>query len=383
MTWLLDTIGADVVLPEVTHAQGCVLRTQDGRELVDLEAGVWCTGLGHGHPAVAAALQAHGSAPAHTGYRYSHPVVQQAAQRLCEVAGLPDGRALLLASGSEAVELSIRIAGAVTGRSRYVRLGGHYLAAYGAAVDDARWTTTDELLALEPAARSALLDEVAAFVLEPGNATGLVRLPDPEHVQRVVAEVRAHGGLVVCDEVTTGFGRTGRWFGIEHLDVVPDLLAVGKGCGNGYPVSAVIASAQVAAALPATGLRYAQSHQNDPAGAAVVLAVIDAIADEDLLARAHDRGRRLRTGLRAVGTSGVVSGVRGVGLLCAYDVPPGTALAVQAALLDAGYLVGANAVHDTIRVYPPLVVTEQQVDGFVEAMGRVAVGAVGEGPSRT
>lgn len=380
MTWLLDTVGADVVLPDVVHAAGCVLRTRDGRELVDLEAGVWCTALGHGHPAVAAALQSLAGAPAHTGYRYSHPVVQQAARRLCEVAGLPGGRALLLASGSEAVELSIRIAGAVTGRSRYVRLGGHYLAAYGAAVDDARWTTTDELLALEPAARSALLDQVAAFVLEPGNATGLVRLPDPAHVQQVAAEVRAHGGLLVTDEVTTGFGRTGRWFGAEHLGVVPDLVAVGKGCGNGYPVSAVVASGPVAAALGRTGLRYAQSHQNDPAGAAVVLAVIDAIGDEDLLTRAHERGGRLRAGLRSLEASGAVSDVRGVGLLCAFDVPPGTAPTVQAALLDAGYLVGANAVHDTIRVYPPLVVSEPQVDGFVEAVGRLASGLAGGTP---
>ncbi|MGN8246629.1 aminotransferase class III-fold pyridoxal phosphate-dependent enzyme [Cellulomonas soli] len=378
---LLDTVGAEVVLPDVVSAQGCVLRTRDGRELVDLEAGVWCTPLGHHHPAVDAAVRGRSDAPAHTGYRWSSPVVQHAARRLCEIAGLPDGRALLLSSGSEAVELAVRISREVTGRELFVRLGGHYLSAYGTAgaPGGGRWTTTAELAAMEPARRTQVLRDVAAFVLEPGNASGLVDLPDPAHVQQVCAAVRANGGLVVVDEVTTGFGRTGAWFGYEHLGITPDVVAIGKGCGNGYPVSAVVAAGPVAQRLAGTGLRYAQSHQNDPAGAAVVLAVIRAFEQEDLLARACARGAQLLAGLSAVAArSGAVGRVRGRGLLCAFDVTPGTAAAVQAGLLAHGYLVGAHVVHDTIRVYPPLVISEQQVEAFVQTVEAV-VAAPGAG----
>lgn len=368
----LGIAGLDVVVPEVVEARGCVVTTADGRELVDLESGVWCAGLGHHHPAVDAALAAHVGMPQHAGYRWSHPMVERAARRLCEVTGLPDGAAVLLASGSEAVGLAVRIAGEVTDRSTFLRLDGHYLSAYGRAGAPAgdRWLTADALDGLDRRAADALLDGVAAVVLEPGNASGVVRIPPPGSVRRLADAVRERGGLVVVDEVTTGFGRTGEWFGFEHEGLVPDVVAVGKGCGNGYPVSAVVVSGAVAARVAASGMRYAQSHQDDPAGAAVVLAVIDAIEREDLVRRSRETGAWLRERLAAIGAPGVTD-VRGRGLMCAFDVRPGRATAVQAALLDRGYLVGANAVHRTIRVYPPLVVSRDQLDGFVRAVADV------------
>ncbi|HEY0216988.1 MAG TPA: aminotransferase class III-fold pyridoxal phosphate-dependent enzyme [Cellulomonas sp.] len=372
MSAVLDTTGTAVVLPDVVEAAGCVLRTRDGRELLDLESGVWCTTLGHAHPAVAAALA--GASPAHVGYRWSSQVVPRAAQRLAGLCGLPDGRALLLTSGSEAVELAVRIAAAVTGRAQFVRLGGHYLSAYGqgGVPSDGRWRTSESLEALDEAALDSTLAGVAAFVIEPGNASGMVRLPDAERVRRLAARVRAAGGLVVADEVTTGFGRTGTWLGIEHLGVVPDVVALGKGCGNGYPVSAVVVSGAVAEAVAGSGLRYAQSHQNDPAGAAVVLAVADAVEREDLLRRSTERGAQLRAGLAGLAArTSAIRRVRGLGLMCAFDVAPGTALAVQAGLLARGYLVGANALHDAVRVYPPLVISAEQVAAFLVVAGEV------------
>jgi acetylornithine aminotransferase len=181
--------------------------------------------------------------------------------------------------------------------------------------------------------------------------------------------VRASGGLLVVDEVTTGFGRTGRWFGFEHLSVRPDVVAVGKAAGNGYPVSAVVVTSEVADRVERVGLRYAQSHQDDPLGAAVLLAVIETIEAEDLLLAAATRGAQMLSGLAALAGPGrAVRTVRGRGLMCAFDVAPGTAARAQSALLERGYLVGAHLAHDTIRVYPPLVVTAAQVDGFIEAV---------------
>lgn len=367
----MDLAGLPVTLPDVVHAEGCVLRTAGGRELIDLESGVWCANLGHGHPAVTAALTAQAQAVTHVGYRWSHAVVPRATRRLCEVAGMPEGRAVLLASGSEAVELALRLAVGVTGRGTVLRLGGYYLSALGAAgaPGTGRQMTVEELDALDPGPRAAVLADVAALVLEPGNGSGTVRLPDPALVARVTAAVRDAGGLLVVDEVTTGFGRTGRWFGFEHLDLRPDLVAVGKGSGNGYPVSAVVATAEVAGRVARRGLRYAQSHQDDPLGAAVLEAVLDTIEREGLLAAARDRGEQLRAGLGRLAAEGrPVHAVRGRGLMCAFDVPAGTAAGVQRALTDRGYLVGANVAQDVIRLYPPLVITPAQVDGFLAAL---------------
>jgi acetylornithine aminotransferase len=363
--------GLAVELPHVVSASGCVLRTADGRSLVDFESGVWCANLGHGHPAVGSALVGQAAAVTHVGYRWTHPVVARAHARLCEVTGVVDGRAVLLASGSEAVELGLRIASSVTGRDGVLRFSGHYLSAYGTAgaPGTGRQVTLDELDAMGPPERRAAIARLAAVVLEPGNASGLVRLPDADQVTRVVDEVRSAGGLLVVDEVTTGFGRTGRWFGFQHLDVRPDVVALGKAAGNGYPVSAVVVTPDVAARTEHLGLRYAQSHQDDPLGAAVVLAVIEAIAAENLLPAAVERGTQLTSGLRALAEAGYgVRAVRGRGLMCAYDVAPGTAARVQSSLLDRGYLVGANLAHDTIRLYPPLVVTPVQIDGLLAAV---------------
>jgi acetylornithine aminotransferase len=180
--------GLAVAAPDVVAASGCVLRTAGGRELVDLESGVWCANLGHGHPAVTAALTRQAAAVAHVGYRWSHPVVAQARARLCEVTGLANGRAVLLASGSEAVEMGLRVACTVTGRDGVLRFPGHYLSALGTAgaPGTGRQITVDELDAMDDRDRKAALARVAAVVLEPGNASGLVRLPDADRVARVV-----------------------------------------------------------------------------------------------------------------------------------------------------------------------------------------------------
>ncbi|MDM8085347.1 aspartate aminotransferase family protein [Cellulomonas cellasea] len=371
--------GLPVEVPDVVGASGCVLRTVDGRELIDFESGVWCANLGHGHPAVTAALVKQAVAVTHVGYRWAHPVIAEAHARLCEVTGLADGRAVLLASGSEAVELGIRIASSVTGRDAVLRFSGHYLSAYGAAgaPGTGRQVTVEELDAMDSRQRRDALARIAAVVLEPGNASGLVRLPDAERVARVVDEVRAAGGLLVVDEVTTGFGRTGRWFGFQHVGVRPDIVAVGKGAGNGYPVSAVVVAREVADRTTRAGLRYAQSHQDDPLGAAVLLAVIEAIEAEGLLSAAVARGAQLTSGLAALAASGLgVRAVRGRGLMCAFDVASGAAARTQSSLLDHGYLVGAHLARDTIRVYPPLVVTPAQIEGFLAA-ARATLSAVG------
>lgn len=365
---LLNPTGIELAVREVTRARGAVLEDAAGHRWVDWESGVWCAGLGHQHPGVVRAIGEQLAAVSHVGYRWSHRVVEEAAVRLAEVVGLPHGRVVFLSSGSEAVELAIRIARAVTGRERVARLSGHYLAAYGAALQPG-WIEVIE-------GSDALAgQQLAAFVLEPGNASGTVRLPGRAEVESFADHVQDQGGLLVVDEVTTGFGRTGEWFGYQHYDVTPDIVAVGKGAGNGYPVSAVVVREAVADRLPPE-FRYAQSHQDDPVAAAVVLAVIDAIRQGDLVARSAALGQRLRCELSTVAdAAGAITEVRGRGLMCAVSlrsVDDGgvEAVAVQQRLSGLGHLVGANAPNNCLRLYPPLVIEEEQISSLAAALAR-------------
>jgi len=186
-------------------------------------------------------------------------------------------------------------------------------------------------------------------------------------VEAVARRVQADGGFVVVNEVTTGVGRTGRWFGFQHYAVSPDAVALGKGIGGGYPV-AVAAFAPRAAGRLTGPPAYAQSHQNDPLGAAVLLAVIRTIEDEGLIERARAVGERLSAGLgRLVEAAPGIAAVRARGSMVAVDLAggPETARAIHRALLEAGFLVGLRPGTATLRIDPPLCVGESEIDGFL------------------
>ncbi|MEW6758969.1 MAG: aminotransferase class III-fold pyridoxal phosphate-dependent enzyme, partial [Acidobacteriota bacterium] len=287
MDSILRCYGYEVLVRDLARASGCDLFDARGRRIVDLEAGVWCACLGHNHPRIAAAIRRQLEALTHVGYRTTAPIVEQAGAALLEALALKNGTCVFLSSGSEAVELTLLAAKGITGRSRLVTLEGTYLGAYGSSsrippdewiavpLTDCSLCLDDRLCPEHAAILDALrLDSVAGFAFEPGNASGLVKLPPAPFVRSLAARVKESGGLLVVDEVTTGFGRTGTWFGLEHYGLIPDAVAVGKGLGNGYPVSAAAFSAETSEALRSLGFRYAQSHQDDPLGCAVAAEVI-------------------------------------------------------------------------------------------------------------
>ena len=192
--------------------------------------------------------------------------------------------------------------------------------------------------------------------------------------------VRTQDGLIVVDEVTTGVGRTGAWYGFNHYGIEPHIVALGKGLGNGYPVSAVAMSAKIAADLQEGGYRYAQSHQNDPLGCAVAHEVLATIMEEDLIARSDELGTKLRSELERLGESfRLVKEVRGRGLMVAMELEDGAgnspARLVYQRLLDQAFLVGLKPEANLLRFYPPLIVSEGEIvrliaglEGILEAV---------------
>jgi acetylornithine aminotransferase len=182
--------------------------------------------------------------------------------------------------------------------------------------------------------------------------------------------------LVVVDEVTTGMGRTGAWYGFEHYGLRPDVVALGKGLGNGYPVSAVAMTGDVALTLEESGFHYAQSHQNDPLGCAVTREVIRVLREEGLVERSERVGRRFLGELeRLAERHDAIAEVRGRGLMIAMElVSDGEGLAalpVYHALLERGFIVGCKPAANLLRFYPPLIIGEEEIAGLVAALDSV------------
>ncbi|HWI65701.1 MAG TPA: aspartate aminotransferase family protein [Symbiobacteriaceae bacterium] len=352
---------------EIVRAQGDSLYDRNGKRYIDFEAGIWCNALGHNHPRTLACLHRQADAVMHLGPLFSGSLTEAAATALLRHTPHPDGKVTFLSSGSEAVETGIRLARRLTGRRRLLSLGKSYLGAYGESSQDSAevWTKVDLTPCLtcplkECSARCPNLSHVepeqtAAFVFEPVLASGGILVAPPKLVRLLVGLVQEAGGLVVVDEVTTGFGRTGTWWGFEQDGVTPDIIACGKSLGNGYPVSAVIVSPAVAEAAERAEFRHSQSHQNDPLAAAMALEVIQTFEEERVLELVPAASAALVTALRGL-ESPLVADVRGLGLMYGLELTPGLVDVVWPRMLHRGFMVGFKSPLSLLRFLPPLVV---------------------------
>jgi acetylornithine aminotransferase len=385
--------GYDVVVDDIVRAEGCSVFDSAGREYLDLESGVWCTSIGHSNPRVLAAIAKQSAEIAHTGFCYSSRVVEEAALEILGLLGFEGGSCVFLNSGSEAVEYGVRVAQMLSERPLLMVMADSYCGAYGSASRKPPeewftfdWTDCADCARPDPCAdgceRWAAIpwDSIGGFLLEPGSSSGFVRFPLKKLVEGIAAKLAEGGGLFLVNEVTTGVGRTGEWFGYQHYSVAPDIVAMGKGIGNGYPVSVTAFAPRVAERLRETPLGYAQSHQNDPVAAAVVMAVLGFIRDEDLLPRVRDAAERLRRGLDGIAKrTGRIAGVRGRGLLIAVDLAderdaPAYAAGVHREMARRGFIFACRPGTNTVRIDPPLTIEPEQVDRFLDAFENVLRG---------
>lgn len=367
------------VKSDFVRGSGPYLYDAAGDRYIDFEAGVWCTLLGHGHPTINQVIKAQIDRIAHLGYRYENFVAEEAAVELLRTLELPDGKCVFLSSGSEAMEFAVQAARSATGRRRLLAFSQSYFAAYGHAGrrDTSDWINLDLTACLKcPESRRCHecrtvkdipFEKLAAFVLEPGSASGSVRFPPARLVHYLAENVARHNGLLVVDEVVTGLGRTGLWYGFNHYGLRPDIIACGKGLGNGYPVSAVALRRTAAERLEQRRRDYVQSHQNDPLGCAVAAEVIRTIREEGLVRRSADLGAFLQERLREIGRdSDLVTEVRGRGLMAAVQLSGGIAGAsasefVFREMLRRRMLIGYDRPTNVIRFLPCLTIPEQDI----------------------
>jgi predicted acetylornithine/succinylornithine family transaminase len=373
---LMPTYGPPPVL--FTRGRGTELWDREGRRHLDFLSGLGVTGLGHAHPAVAEALAEQASTLLHVSNLFGTEPGPQVARALDRLIG-GGGQVFFANSGAEANEAAIKLARVYGGHGRhevvsaYGSFHGRTLATLAATgqpdkhepfqplPEGFRHVAWQDLDALE----SALGPSVAAVLLEPVQGEGGVHPADREYFAGVRRLCDERGVLFMVDEVQTGLGRTGRWFGFQHFDVTPDVVTLAKALGNGVPIGACWARADVAASF-SPGM-HATTFGGQPLAAAAARAVLEVMEAEDAPGRADRAGGRLRAGLGALPA---VTGVRGLGLLLAAELDGLDAGVVAADALAAGLVV--NRVTPTaIRLAPPLLVTDDEIDEALAILARV------------
>lgn len=356
------------------RGSGTELWDTDGKRYLDFLGGLAVTGLGHADPAITAAITEQAARLLHVSNLFANDAATGAAidlnRLLLEVTG-HEGQVFFSNSGAEANEAALKLARKYAGRGRHVVVSAYgsfhgrtlaTLAATGQPAkhepfhpmpDGFRHVAFNDADAL----RAAIDPSVGAVLLEPVQGEGGVIPADPAYLAAVRELCDERGMLMIIDEIQTGFGRTGHWFGFEHAGVVPDVVTMAKGIGNGFPVGATWARRAVAAAFRPGD--HGSTYSGNALAGAVVSAVLAELRRIDAPACARRYGARLAA---AVGSVPGVSAVRGAGLLLAAELDPGIdAKAVAAGLLRRGLVV--NAVTPTaLRMAPPFVVTDDQID---------------------
>lgn len=373
-------------LPVVlTRGQGSWVSDVDGRRYLDLMSAYSAVSFGHSHPRIVAALIAQAQQLGVTSRAYFNDELPYLFERLVRLTGLP--RVLPANGGAEAVETALKAArkwghkikGIPEGRAEIIGCQGNF---HGRTIAVIGLSTEPQYrdgfgpfppgLSTVPygdsdALERAITPRTAAFLVEPIQGEGGIIVPPPGYLARCAEICRRHRVLLICDEIQTGLGRTGRLLACEHEGITPDAVILGKALGGGLlPVSAFLARADVMDVFRPGD--HGSTFGGNPLAAAVGLETLNVLVEERLPERAAELGARLVRGLRAI-ASPLVLDVRGKGLLVGVEIDPARATArrVVDGLLARGVL--SKDTHGTVvRFAPPLVIEPEDIDAAVAAL---------------
>jgi acetylornithine aminotransferase len=360
----------------LASGDGAVVTDVDGESYLDLLGGIAVNVLGHGHPAVLEAVTRQMSTLGHTSNLYAAEPGIALAEALVGLLGADvEARVFFCNSGTEANELAFKLS-RLTGRTKLVAAqeGFHgrtmgSLALTGQPTKQAPFAPLPGDVTHVPygdadALAGAVGDDTAAVFLEPIMGESGVIVPPDGYLAAARDITARHGALLVLDEVQTGMGRTGTFFAHQHDGITPDAVTLAKGLGGGLPIGACLAVGP-AAKLLTPGL-HGSTFGGNPICAAAALAVLRVLAGDDLIRRAGVLGKSLRHSIESL-RHPLIEQVRGRGLLCGVVLTAPVAKEVEASARAAGFLVNAAA-PNVIRLAPPLIITEYQIDTFVTAL---------------
>ncbi|MDO0928551.1 acetylornithine transaminase [Streptomyces sp. TG1A-8] len=383
---LMDNYGTPR-LPLVRGA-GTTLWDADGKQYLDFVGGIAVNALGHAHPAVVEAVGRQIARLGHVSNLFVAEPPVALAERLLQLFGR-DGRVYFCNSGAEANEGAFKI-GRLTGRPHMVATtGGFHGRTMGALALTGQPGKQEPFRPLPgdvthvpygdaQALAAAVTEDTALVIIEPVQGENGVVVPPAGYLKAARAITAATGALLVLDEVQTGVGRTGNWFGYQaHEGVLPDVVTLAKGLGGGLPLGATVAFGR-AAELLRPG-QHGTTFGGNPVACAAGLAVLDTIAGEGLLENVKRQGERLREGIEALGHP-LAGHVRGAGLLLGIVLTGPLAPQVQQAAQEAGFLVNAPT-PDVVRLMPPLNLRDDEAGAFLQALPGILDAAHGDGRS--
>ena len=364
----------------LASGHGCWVTDVDGKRYLDLLSGIAVNALGHGHPALVQAVTKQAESAIHVSNFFTSEPAIALAERILTVAAAPEGSGVFFAnSGTEATEAAIKLSRR-TGRTRIVALEGSFhgrstgalALTHKAAYREPFEPLIPEVVFVPPndaeALRGAVDDRTAALFVEPVQGEAGVRELTADYLRIARELTSAHGALLVVDEIQTGIGRTGDWFAHQGSGIVPDAMTLAKGLGGGVPIGALVTFGPDVTAMLGAG-QHGTTFGGNPLACAAGLAVLDTIERDHLLEHVRDVAALLDD----VEIEGV-SGTRGRGLLRAIELDGTPAPAVMAAARDAGFIV--NAVTPTaLRLAPPLVISADELQGFLEALPAILAAA--------
>lgn len=356
----------------IVRGSGVVVWDAEGREYLDLVAGIAVNSVGHCHPTVVQAIADQAQRLIHTSNLYYTQNQVLLAEELCGLTGLD--RAFFCNSGAESVEAALKLARRATGKSAVVAaqgsfhgrtlgaLGTTYKAAYREPfrpLSEADFVSYSDPEAL----KAAVTRDTGAVILEPVQGEAGVHVPPIAYLRAARDICDDNGALLIFDEVQTGFGRTGRWFAKEHSGVVPDMMTLAKAVAGGLPMGVMMAKEEVASRFQKGD--HGTTFGGGPLICAAALATIRAIRDENLVQRSEEMGDYLRASLKNLNPVEI----RGLGLMVGLDIK-GDARATVSEALKQGVILNATG-DQTLRLVPPLVVTADQIDRVVKVLGEI------------
>jgi acetylornithine/N-succinyldiaminopimelate aminotransferase len=362
---------------EFVSGQGAILEDTNGREYIDMVAGIAVAGVGHAHPTVAQAISDQARLLLHVSNLYVTGPGFDLAERLHNLTGM---RPFFCNSGAEAIECAIKLArkwGTVNKPGVTPRIvctedafHGRTLGSLTATGQPGKKTAFEPLLegfthvpfGDEDALAAAMGDDVVAVLLEPIQGEAGVIVPPSTYLPKAKQLCKDWNALLMLDEVQTGLGRTGAWFAHEHAGVTPDVMCLAKALGSGLPIGACLARDEVASVFVPGD--HGSTFGAGPVQSAAALATLDVIETEGLVERADVTGKILMSLLADAFGEGAV---RGKGLLVAVQLQEPTARKVVERALEGGVLVN-DAAPDILRFVPPLCITEEQVERGVSVV---------------
>jgi len=381
----------------IVKGKDCFVIDSSGKKYLDLLSGVWCNILGHCHPKIVKVINQQISKIVHTGYQFATKEIDEAVKELRPIVPEKLTNVVFLNTGSEAVEFALKIAQIYNNKSEIVVIEKGYYGATARAISiseagfkspfgvpykniyrlpaptcrncpEGKSYPCGDFPCLNTLKEIYNKKNISAIIFEPVMAVGGIIVLPRGYINRLREYADNYGAVLISEEVTTGIGRTGKWFGFQHSSAIPDILILGKAIGAGLPVSAVIITDKINKKC-ATKYRHVQSHQNDPFSGKIAAEVIKIIKNENLIQRCAEVGKYFLELLNYLQTKiSLIKEVRGIGLMIGVEIEQEKSEIGQLVyndLLEKGFICDYLSNISTFRFFPPYIIKKQDIERFV------------------